>query len=215
MNILSVENITKSYGEKMLFSEVAFGIDESDKIGLLGINGTGKSTLLRIITGDDTPDRGQIIRGNQINIEYLPQNPAMDSEATVLQQVFKGASPVMQVLRDYEGCLHHLAINPDNQKQQSRLIKLSEAMDAQGAWQLESEAKTVLTQLGVYQFEARVGTLSGGQKKRIALASALITPADLLVLDEPTNHIDNQTLDWLEQYLKRRKGALIMVTHDR
>ncbi|MGE5454193.1 MAG: ABC-F family ATP-binding cassette domain-containing protein, partial [Methylocystaceae bacterium] len=215
MNILSVENLGKSYGEKVLFSAVNFGIDENDKIGLLGVNGTGKSTFLRVIVGLEPPDQGSIIKGNQITIEYLLQNPYMDDNATVLQQVFKGSSPVMQVLRRYEEATDCLNARPDDKDLQRQLIALCEQMDSLDAWQLESEAKSVLTRLGIYQFDARIGTLSGGQKKRVALASALITPADLLVLDEPTNHIDNDTVDWLEQYLKRRKGALIMVTHDR
>jgi len=215
MNIFSVENLSKSYGEKELFSAVSFGIDENDKIGLLGVNGTGKSTFLRVIVGQEPPDQGSITKGNQVSIEYLPQNPAMDDNATVLQQVFKGVSPVMQVLRLYQDANDQLSNRPDDKDLQRQLIALSAQMDSLDAWQLESEAKAVLTKLGIYQFDARVATLSGGQRKRVALASALITPSDLLVLDEPTNHIDNATVDWLEQYIKRRKGALIMVTHDR
>ncbi|CQR74209.1 COG0488: ATPase components of ABC transporters with duplicated ATPase domains [Sporomusa ovata] len=207
--------MTKSYGEKVLFSQVTFGVDEGDKIGLIGVNGTGKSTFLKVIAGVDTADAGKITTGNGLQIEYLPQNPEFDANATVLEQVFKGHSPVMQVLREYEQVLLQAQNCPADEACQKRLIVLSQQMDANNAWQLESDAKTVLTKLGIFDFAAIVSTLSGGQRKRIALASALINPADLLILDEPTNHIDNQTVAWLEQYLAKRKGALLMITHDR
>ncbi|WP_094605136.1 Energy-dependent translational throttle protein EttA [Sporomusa silvacetica DSM 10669] len=215
MNLLSLENVTKSYGEKVLFRQVTFGVDEGDKIGLIGVNGTGKSTFLKVIAGVDTADAGKITTGNSLQIEYLPQNPEFDANATVLEQVFKGHSPVMQVLREYEQVLLQAQNCPADEACQKRLIALSQQMDANNAWQLESDAKTVLTKLGILDFAAIVSTLSGGQRKRIALASALINPADLLILDEPTNHIDNQTVAWLEQYLAKRKGALLMITHDR
>jgi len=215
MNLLSLENVTKSYGEKILFRQVTFGVDEGDKIGLIGVNGTGKSTFLKVIAGVDTADSGKITTGNSLQIEYLPQNPEFDANATVLEQVFKGHSPVMQVLREYEQALLQAQNCPADEACQKRLIALSQQMDANNAWQLESDAKTVLTKLGILDFAAIVSTLSGGQRKRIALASALINPADLLILDEPTNHIDNQTVAWLEQYLAKRKGALLMITHDR
>ncbi|WP_371361529.1 Energy-dependent translational throttle protein EttA [Sporomusa rhizae] len=215
MNLLSIENLAKSYGERILFSNVTFGIDEGDKIGLIGVNGTGKSTFLKEIAGVDTADSGKITVGNSVQVEYLPQNPEFDDKATVLEQVFKGHSPVMQVLRDYEQALANVEQHPEDAAWQQRLIRLSQQMDAQNAWQLENDAKTILTKLGITDFSAVVSTLSGGQRKRVALASALINPADLLILDEPTNHIDNNTVAWLEQYLAKRKGALIMITHDR
>lgn len=215
MNLLSIENLTKSYGEKVLFGQVTFGIDEGDKIGLIGVNGTGKSTFLKVIAGVDTADAGKITTGNSVQIEYLPQNPEFDARATVLEQVFKGHSPVMQVLREYEQILVKVEQQSANENYQQRLIQLTQQMDAQNAWQLESDAKTVLTKLGIYDFSVIVSNLSGGQRKRIALASALINPADLLILDEPTNHIDNNTVAWLEQYLAKRKGGLLMITHDR
>lgn len=214
MNLLSIENLTKSYGEKVLFSQVSFGVDEGDKIGLIGVNGTGKTTFLKVIAGVDQADSGKITVGSHVQIEYLPQNPEFDSAATVLEQVFKGPSPVMQLLREYEQALDAVEHSPGDRVQQ-RLITLSLQMDAQNAWQLESEAKTVLTRLGISDFSAQVGTLSGGQRKRVALAGALINPTDLLILDEPTNHIDSDTIAWLEQYLHKRKGALFIITHDR
>lgn len=215
MNLLSVENLSKSYVEKILFNNISFGIEEGDKIGLIGVNGTGKSTFLKVLAGIDFPDQGTVTVGNNVRIEYLPQNPNFDDDATVLQQVFKGIAPVMQVLREYEHTVEMINNTPGDNKLQKKLILLSQQMDALDAWQLESEAKTILTKLGIANFTEKVGKLSGGQRKRIALASALINPAELLILDEPTNHIDNETVDWLEQYLNKRKGALIMVTHDR
>ncbi|MEW6697761.1 MAG: ABC-F family ATP-binding cassette domain-containing protein [Bacillota bacterium] len=215
MNLLTVENLTKSYGVKILFEQISFGIAEGEKIGLVGVNGTGKSTLLKVLTGLEKADHGKITMLNNLHIEYLPQNPTFYQEATVLQQVFKGNSSVMQLLRDYEKTVELLTSEPDNQTLQKRMLHLGQQMDAMDAWQLESEAKTILTKLGVADFNSCVATLSGGQRKRVALAGALINQADLLILDEPTNHIDNETVAWLEQYLSKRKGALLMITHDR
>lgn len=209
MNLLSIENISKSYSEKPLLNNISLGINEGDKIGIIGVNGVGKSTLLKIATGVEQPDAGRLIKGNSVSIEYLPQNPYFDAEATVLEQVFKGESALMKLIRDYEKAIQ------DPFTQSERLMKLNNEMDRLQGWSLESEAKTVLTKLGITDFEAKIETLSGGQRKRIALASALISPSDLLILDEPTNHLDNTTIDWLEEYLNKRKGALLMITHDR
>lgn len=209
MNLLSIENISKSYSEKQLLDNISLGINEGDKIGIIGVNGVGKSTLLKIATGVEQPDSGRLMKGNSISIEYLPQNPYFDGSATVLEQVFKGESALMKLIRDYEKAIQDLSTHSD------RLMKLNNEMDRLQGWSLESEAKTVLTKLGITDFEAKIDTLSGGQRKRIALASALISPSDLLILDEPTNHLDNTTIDWLEEYLNKRKGALLMITHDR
>jgi ATP-binding cassette subfamily F protein uup len=215
MSILAAEKISKSYNEKILIDEISIGINEGEKIGLIGINGTGKSTLLKVLAGIETPDAGRIIYGNSIKMEYLPQDPYFEDGTTIIDQVFKGSSPVMQLLRDYEAVLQEAGSNPDDQQIQKRLIALSQKVDSMEAWSIETEAKSILTKLGITDFKADVGKLSGGQRKRIAIASALITPADLLILDEPTNHIDNDTVDWLEKYINKRKGALLMVTHDR
>ncbi|GAB6152656.1 ABC-F family ATP-binding cassette domain-containing protein [Desulfosporosinus burensis] len=215
MNILTAENLTKSYGEKVLFADISFGIDDGEKIGIIGVNGTGKSTLLKILAGVEWPDQGKVTTGNKVRLEYLPQNPDFEDSATVLQQVFRGNSPVMKLLREYEIALEKLNDKPDQQSLQQVLIALGQQMDELDAWQLENEAKTILNKLGISKFDTLMGTLSGGQKKRVALASALINPTDILILDEPTNHIDNDTVDWLEQYLNKRKGALVMITHDR
>ncbi len=215
MNIVSIEKLSKSYGMKHLFSNVSFGIDENDKIGLIGVNGTGKSTFLKVIAGLEEADDGKVMIGNTIEIQYLAQNPPFNPSDTVLDQVFQGYSPIMKLLREYEQVLLAAEDNPKDQDLQKQLIALSQQMDGMNGWQLESEAKIILTQLGIIDFTAKAGTLSGGQRKRIALASALIHPADLLILDEPTNHIDNDTVAWLEEYLHKRKGALLMITHDR
>ena len=215
MNLLSIENLTKSYGEKVLFKNLSLGINEGEKIGLIGINGTGKSSLLKIIAGDNDYDEGKITKNNDVRIEYLSQDTTFEEDITVLDAIFKGNSSTMKVVREYENIINALEENPLDEKLQKRLIDLNNKMDAENAWEIENKAKMILTKLGVGHFEAKVGTLSGGQKKRIALASALINPCELLILDEPTNHIDNETVRWLEEYLNERKGALVMITHDR
>ena len=215
MNILSTENLSKSYGMKTLFSHLSFGVDENDKIGLIGVNGTGKSTFLKILSGIEEADEGKVMVGSAVEVQYLPQNPDFHPQDTVLEQVFKGHSPLMKVLRGYEQGLLASTRCPDDDGLQKQLIALSQQMDALNGWQLESEAKSILTKLGITDFSAQVGHLSGGQRKRIALAGALIHPADLLILDEPTNHIDNDTVAWLEEYLHKRRGALLLITHDR
>ncbi|PRR78832.1 putative ABC transporter ATP-binding protein YjjK [Clostridium liquoris] len=215
MNLISVENLSKSYGEKTLLNNISFGIDEGDKIGIIGINGTGKSTLLKIIAGIENYDTGNIIRKNNMVIEYLPQNPFFDEEANVIQQVFKGTSPLMETIRDYEECLKEVELNPHEEILQKRLMNLTSKMDGLNLWQIESEAKAILTTFGITNFFEKIKNLSGGQKKRIALCSSLVNPSDLLILDEPTNHMDNEIISWLEEYLNKRKGALLMITHDR
>ncbi|WP_151736127.1 ABC-F family ATP-binding cassette domain-containing protein ['Paenibacillus yunnanensis' Narsing Rao et al. 2020] len=215
MNIMTVEHLSKSYGDKVLFRDASFGMDERDKIGVIGVNGTGKSTLLKIIAGLDTPDEGQIAVGNNVRVQYLAQNPPYDPDHTVLQQVFAGDDPALALMREYMEVLAGLERSPGDAVLENRLVRLGQEIDAAGAWQLESEAKTVLTKLGITDFGARMETLSGGQRKRVAMAAALITPSELLILDEPTNHIDTASVAWLEQYLQKRRGALLMVTHDR
>ncbi len=215
MILLSLNNIKKTYGEKVIFNDLSLGIDDTEKIGMIGINGTGKSSLLKIMAGLETPDGGEVITSNELVIEYLPQNPEFDEESTVIEQVFKGNSSFMMVLRDYEKAMAQLEKEPEDEGLQLKLLKLSEKMDAEGAWQLESEAKAVLTKLGIQNFNQKVSELSGGQRKKIALAGALIRPCNLLILDEPTNHLDNDTIDYLEELLKNKRCGVVMVTHDR
>ena len=213
--ILSVEKLSHSYGVRTLFKDVTFNIEMGDKIGIIGVNGTGKSTLLRDIARGEAGDGGRITANGSCVIEYLPQNPDHDPQATVLEQVFQGDSPQLELLRRYERAAALAAADPENSALQSRLLELQQQMDSAYAWPLESEAKAVLDQLGISDFNQPMAELSGGQRKRVALAGVLVRPSDLLILDEPTNHMDNETVAWLEQLLLKRKGALLMVTHDR
>lgn len=215
MNLITLENISKSYSEKILANNVSLGINEGEKIGLIGVNGTGKSSFLKIVAGVEEPDEGTVTKGNRVRIEYLAQTPDYDDNATVLEQVFKGNSEEMRILREYEELLEKIDKGEVKGDDSERLIRLQGKIDALNLWDMESEAKNVLTKLGITNFEEKVGNLSGGQKKRIMLAAALITPCELLILDEPTNHLDNETISWLEEYLNSRKGALLMITHDR
>ena len=217
MNIITLENISKSYSEKVLLNNVSLGVNEGDKIGLIGINGAGKSTFLKIVAGKEEFFDGNITKGKNMRIEFLEQNPPFDKEATVLEQIFKGDTKEMQTLREYEEILEklHNAAEGEFEKLNNRLLKVQELIDSLNLWDLESSAKTVLNKLGITNYNEKVGNLSGGQKKRVALAGALITPCDLLILDEPTNHLDAESIEWLEEYLNTRKGALLMITHDR
>lgn len=212
--ILSAENLGHSYGVRTLFKNISFNIEEGDKIGVIGVNGTGKSTLLRdIATGE--PSEGKITKNGICVIEYLPQDPAFDPDATVLEQVFRGESPQLDVVRRYEEAVQQAAAEPENKAARQKLLALQQEMDSKFAWQMESEAKAVLDKLGITDLQQPMKELSGGQRKRVALAGVLVRPSDLLILDEPTNHMDNETVAWLEEVLQKRKGALLMVTHDR
>ncbi len=212
--ILSAENMSRSYGDRVLFENISFNIEEGDKIGVIGVNGTGKSTLLKMIAAGESGGGKLTIPGGVV-MEYLPQDPPFEPDATVLEQIFKGDSPLMVLLRRYETAVEAVAAEPENDRLQKQLLELQQEMDNKYAWQLESEAKAVLTQLGITDLQQKMGELSGGQRKRVALAGVLVRPFDLLILDEPTNHMDNATVAWLEQQLLKRKGALLMVTHDR
>lgn len=212
--ILSVENLGHSYGVRTLFKNISFNIEEGDKIGVIGVNGTGKSTLLRDIANNE-PGEGKITVNGSCVIEYLPQNPAFDPEATVLEQVFRGESPQLDVVRRYEEAVQQAEAEPENKAARQKLLALQQEMDSKFAWQMESEAKAVLDKLGITDLQQPMKELSGGQRKRVALAGVLVRPSDLLILDEPTNHMDNETVAWLEEVLQKRKGALLMVTHDR
>ena len=179
MNLVTIEHLTKSYTERLIFDDTDFSINEGEKIGLIGINGTGKSTLLKIVAGLEEPDKGTVVRGRNLDMRYLPQNPKFTEGDTIIESI----------LRDNEGHPH--------------------------IWDMESQAKTMLTKVGIYDFDAKVETLSGGQRKRVALVSTLMADTDLLILDEPTNHLDSDMVDWLEDHLKKFRGAILMITHDR
>jgi len=215
MHVLTVDHITKSYGEKILFQDVAFGVEAGDKIGIIGVNGTGKSTFMKVIAGLEPPDSGSIITVGGVTVRMLEQDPVFDPEETALEHVLGGDSEAMRALKAYTEALEALELLPGDVGLQEKLVRANQRMDEQDAWGLESEAKTALSKLGITFFDAKLGTLSGGQRKRVAMAAALIQPADVLLLDEPTNHIDNESVAWLEQMLQKRKGALLMITHDR
>lgn len=212
MNLITLENITKTYSEKVLLNNVTLNINDGDKIGLIGLNGAGKSTLLKILTGRDEFFDGKVVKGKNIRIEYLAQDTKYDNNSTILEQIFKGDTPEMKLLMEYEELLEK--VNNDISLN-DKLIALQSRIDTMNLWDLESDAKTILTKLGISDFNKKMSELSGGQKKRVFLASSLITPCELLVLDEPTNHLDSESIEWLEEYLNSRKGALIMITHDR
>lgn len=215
MNILSIDSLKKSYGVKTLFENISFTIEDDDKTGVIGINGTGKSSMLRIIAGLDTPDAGDVTVFGSKRVEYLAQTPDLDPGITVLDQVFQANTPETNLVRDYEQATAALSQNSEDTALQKRVLALGDQLDAQGLWNLKSQIQTILTQLGISDFDKRIAELSGGQRKRVAMASVLLAPCDLLILDEPTNHLDNETIAWLETFLQNRKGALLMVTHDR
>ena len=215
MNLITLENIYKSFSEKPLLSDVKLTITSEDKIGIIGVNGAGKSTLLKIIAGVEQEDSGIITKMNGLNISYLPQHIDFNPEDRAIDHVFNGTGEIMEVLREYEHVLEELKSNSDNAQLQQRLFKLTNKIDALGGWHIESEAKALLTKLGITDFDAKMGKLSGGQRKRVGLCNVLIAPCDLLILDEPTNHMDNEIIDYMEELLKKRKGGVIMITHDR
>ena len=214
MNLITVENIKKTYSEKVLLNDVSFGINDGDKIGLIGLNGSGKSTLLKIITGRDEFFDGSITKGKGVRVEYLSQNSEFDANATVLEQVFNSDTPEMKLLMEYENLLDKTKNEEFNEDINNRLIKTQEKIDSLNLWNLESEVKVILTKLGINDYTMKMGTLSGGQKKRVFLASALIKPCELLVLDEPTNHLDVEAKEELKRALKEYKGSILLVCHE-
>ena len=212
---MSVENVTKTYGEKQLFQAISFHIKEKDRIGLIGVNGTGKSSLLKIIAGIDDPDRGSLVKPNDYSIAYLPQHPPLSSHFTVIEQVFEGNAQIIKLMNEYEQAVKQLEKAPDNEAFQETLFQLQKRMDAHNAWDVSTNAKTILSKLGIHDVYQHIAELSGGQKKRVALAQVLLETPDLLILDEPTNHLDYTSIKWLEEYLGRYQGAILLVTHDR
>jgi ABC transport system ATP-binding/permease protein len=216
MNILNVDSIAKQFSERVLFAEVSFGLESRDRVGVIGRNGSGKSTLLRVVAGLEPPDTGRVTLANGLRLAYLPQNPELNAAHSVLEELFGGEAESTRLLREYEQLSAQLEQRPNDQALHARLAELLPRMDAAGAWEAEARVRTVLTRLGIGDLlDTSVGALSGGQRKRVAMAQALIDQPDLLLLDEPTNHIDTETIAWLEGELARWPGALLLVTHDR
>ncbi|WP_313433003.1 ABC-F family ATP-binding cassette domain-containing protein [Siminovitchia terrae] len=213
--MLTIENLHKSYGDKVLFAGINCIIRDRERIGLIGVNGTGKSSFLKIVAGIESPDQGEINHAKDYRIEYLAQDPELDSNLTVIEQIYYGEAEIMKAMRQYEQALQKLELEPESERAQEHLFSMQQKMDELEAWDASAQAKTVLSKLGIRHFDQKVSSLSGGQKKRVAIAKALIQPADLLILDEPTNHLDNITIEWLEKYLASYPGALLLVTHDR
>ncbi|GJJ24899.1 ABC-F family ATP-binding cassette domain-containing protein [Bacillus velezensis] len=215
MSIIKAENLYKTYGDKTLFDHISFHIEENERIGLIGPNGTGKSTLLKTIAGLESTEEGEITSSGNVHIEFLHQDPELPAGQTVLEHIYSGGLAVMRTMREYEKALQALNEEPENDQRQKHLLDAQAQMDANDAWEANTLAKTVLTKLGVTDLMKDVSELSGGQRKRVAIAKNVIQPADLLILDEPTNHLDNETIEWLEGYLSQYPGAVMLVTHDR
>lgn len=214
INFLSVENVSKSYGVKTLFSSISFGISQGQKVALVAKNGAGKTSLLRIITGKDQPDSGKVTVRKDINVSFLDQDPKFDEQKTAMEVLFTTETTALKVIREYE-LSAELQAQDDSPQNRQRFQDASEQMDAQQAWDYEVRIKQILTRLNLDYLDKKVSQLSGGQKKRVALAQALISDPDLLIMDEPTNHLDIEMIEWLEDHLAGKDLALLIVTHDR
>ncbi len=208
MNYVSVENIAKSFGERVLFEEISFGINEGQKIGFVAKNGTGKTSLLNIVAGDEEPDNGQVVYRKNLKVDFLPQEPNLDPNLTIEQTIFASDNPTLKIINNYEKALQ----NPDDTEAYQKAF---EQMDVNNAWDFETQYKQILFKLKLEHLDKKVRDLSGGQKKRLALANILLSKPDLLYLDEPTNHLDLEMIEWLEEYFAKENFTLFMVTHDR
>ncbi|MBE8399123.1 ABC-F family ATP-binding cassette domain-containing protein [Leptospira borgpetersenii] len=212
MNLISVDKISKEIGSKVLFNQISFGINEGEKIGILGINGSGKTTLLKILAGLDIPDSGQVMKNKILRIAVLSQSPSFDPNHTVLEHIFSGSSSILETIRSYEAVCERLDSGGGAEEEYNRLML---EMDRLGAWELESWYRSLLKELNIRDLSVRMGSLSGGMLKKVALVQILIEESNLLVLDEPTNHLDVDTILWLQDYLIETKKAVLLVTHDR
>ena len=213
MLLLEGKNLTQTYGDKTIFSQLSLSISDKDKIGLIGTNGSGKSTLLKILAGKISPDKGECLTSNKLNLEYLSQDLPECNDLTILEAIFAGTSPIFMAVKAYEASL--IALEEKTKMADVLFQKATEEMDRLDGWRLESDARAILSKLGLNDTTRKMNTLSGGERKKVALASALIRPSNLLLLDEPTNHLDYDTIVWLEKTLKEKNCALVLITHDR
>ena len=208
-NILSIDSLSKSYADKWLFREISFGIQQGEKAALVGVNGTGKSTLLKCIIGEIEADSGRIATAKKSRLFYLPQNPIMPVGKSIQETLFNSNNPISQLIQEYEKVANQSQVEPE------RLQELMEEMNRQDAWNYENRAQQILQKLEITDLNQSIDQLSGGQIKRVALAQMLLHQPDLLIMDEPTNHLDLNAIEWLESYLKGKSITLLMVTHDR
>lgn len=215
MQSLRAEGLTSTYGEKDLFKDVSFLIKEHDRIGLIGVNGSGKTSLLNVIAGVTSPEKGSFEKPNDYSMGYLLQQPQLDPDKDILDAVLAGDQPLFRLIRGYERALQIVSKHPEDQSALNRLNDLQAKMDQQNAWEVQSRVETVLTQLKIKDMNQKIGQMSGGQQKRVGLAQVLIQQPDLLLLDEPTNHLDFDSIIWLQDYLAQYRGAVLVVTHDR
>lgn len=213
MLLLEGKNLSQTYGDKTIFSQLSLSISDKDKIGLIGTNGSGKSTLLKILAGKISPDKGECLTSNKLNLEYLSQDLPECNDSTILEAIFTGTSPIFMAVKAYEASL--IALEKKTKMADALFQKATEEMDRLDGWRLESDARAILSKLGLTDTTRKMNTLSGGERKKVALASALIRPSNLLLLDEPTNHLDYDTIVWLEKTLKEKNCALVLITHDR